>query len=260
MKRGLQGRYETVSTAGEKVQAFVPHPLPPVPAIEFTPALRKKFDDALLALGKLDSVSALLPDVGLFLYMFVRKEAVLSSMIEGTQSSLADLLMYESQVAPGVPLDDVEEVCNYVAAMNHGLARMRDGFPLSLRLVREMHAQLLSKGRGAAKTPGEFRHSQNWIGGSRPGNAAFFCPKSGSRPRFCWSPTPPIAQPPQARWNSSPLSTAIAPAGPLAPPFTAATATWSTWSGPTATPPRRATPTPMTSASAVTSTAKAPIC
>jgi len=101
---------------------------------------------------------------------------VLSSQIEGTQSSLSDLLLYENDEAPGAPIEDVQEVSNYVAAMNHGLERMRSGFPLSLRLIREIHEVLLSKGRGSGKQPGEFRRSQNWIGGSRPGNSVFVPP------------------------------------------------------------------------------------
>ena len=165
-----------VSTVGEKAKAFVPAPLPPCPPIDWNPDLREKFDLALLALGRLDSVSKLLPDTSIFLYMYVRKEAVLSSMIEGTQSSLSDLLLFELDQEPGVPLDDVQEVSNYVAALNHGLNRLADGFPLSLRLLKEIHGVLLSKGRGRKQTPGEFRRSQNWIGGTRPGNAAFVPP------------------------------------------------------------------------------------
>ena len=186
MKRKLQGRYVTISTAGEKVQAFVPSPLPPRPPIAWTGELRRKFDDALLALGRLDSVSTLLPDTSLFIYMYVRKEAVLSSMIEGTQSSLSDLLLYELDQEPGVPLDDVREVSNYVAALEHGLHRLEGGMPLSLRLFREIHGVLLAKGRGSNRTPGEFRHSQNWIGGSRPGNAAFV-PPPAENVRECMS-------------------------------------------------------------------------
>ena len=176
MKRELQGRYVTISTVGEKAQAFVPAPLPPRPPIDWTPELRSKFDQALLALGRLDSVSILLPDTSLFLYMYVRKEAVLSSMIEGTQSSLSDLLLFELDQEPGVPLDDVREVSNYVAALDHGLRLLEEGLPLSLRLFREIHGVLLTKGRGSNQTPGEFRRSQNWIGGTRPGNAAFVPP------------------------------------------------------------------------------------
>lgn len=176
MKRELQGRYVTISTVGEKAQAFVPAPLPPRPPLDWTPELRSKFDQALLALGRLDSVLTLLPDTSLFLYMYVRKEAVLSSMIEGTQSSLSDLLLFELDQEPGVPLDDVREVSNYVAALDHGLRLLTDGLPLSLRLFSEIHAVLLTKGRGSNQTPGEFRRSQNWIGGTRPGNAAFVPP------------------------------------------------------------------------------------
>ncbi len=176
MKRELQGHYVTISTVDEVARAFIPAPLPPKPPIEWTTRLRSKFDQALLALGRLDSISTFLPDISLFLYMYVRKEAVLSSMIEGTQSSLSDLLLFELDMEPGVPLDDVREVSNYVAALDYGLKRLADGFPLSLRLIREMHGVLLSKGRGGNQTPGEFRRTQNWIGGARPGNAAFVPP------------------------------------------------------------------------------------
>ncbi|WP_069859142.1 Fic family protein [Desulfoplanes formicivorans] len=176
MKRELQGKYVTISTVGEKAQAFVPAPLPPYPPINWSPELRSKFDQALLALGRLDSVSTLLPDTSLFLYMYVRKEAVLSSMIEGTQSSLSDLLLFELDQKPGVPLNDVREVSNYVAALDHGLRLLEEGLPLSLRLFRDIHGVLLTKGRGSNQTPGELRRSQNWIGGTRPGNAAFVPP------------------------------------------------------------------------------------
>ena len=176
MKRKPPGRYVTVATVGEKVRAYIPLPLPPRPAIDWSATLRNKFDQALLALGRLDSVTTLLPDTDLFLYMYVRKEAVLSSMIEGTQSSISDLLLYELDQQPGVPLDDAREVSQYVAALRHGLRRLEDGFPLSLRLLREIHSVLLSHGRGSAMAPGEFRRTQNWIGGTRPGNAAFVPP------------------------------------------------------------------------------------
>ncbi|MBU2547751.1 MAG: Fic family protein [Proteobacteria bacterium] len=176
MNRKPQGRYVTISTVGEKAKAFIPDPLPPHPPIDWSSGLRAKFDQAHLALGRLDSVSALLPDTLLFIYMYIRKEAVLSSMIEGTQSSISDLLLFELNQEPGVPLEDVREISNYVAAMNHGLSRLNGGFPLSLRLLREIHGVLLTKGRGSAQAPGEFRHSQNWIGGTRPGNSAFVPP------------------------------------------------------------------------------------
>ena len=176
MKRGLQGHYETVSTVGETVKAFIPDSLPPSPALEISGNLQKKLDEASYLLGKVDGAANLLPDVGIFLYMFIRKEAVLSSQIEGTRSSLSDLLLFELKETPGVPVNDVQEVSNYVAAMTHGLKRLDEGFPLSLRLLREIHAELLARGRGSSKNPGEFRHSQNWIGGTRPGNAFFVPP------------------------------------------------------------------------------------
>ena len=172
----------TISTVGEKAQAFIPSPLPPRPPIDWNPQLRKKFDQALLALGRLDSVATLLPDTSIFLYMYVRKEAVLSSMIEGTQSSLSDLLLFELDQEPGVPLDDVREVSNYVAALDHGLRLIAEGLPLSMRLFRQIHGVLMSKGRGRNQSPGEFRRSQNWIGGTRPGNAAFVPPPAEDVP------------------------------------------------------------------------------
>lgn len=169
------GRRVVIATAGERAEAFVPPPLPPRPPVQIVPFL-PLLERATRALGQLDGIASVLPDTPLFLYMYVRKEAVLSSQIEGTQSSLSDLLLFESREAPGVPLDDVEEVSNYVAAMDHGLNRIRDGFPLSNRLIREIHAQLLSGGRGSTKQSGEFRRSQNWIGGTRPGTAMFVPP------------------------------------------------------------------------------------
>ena len=156
MKRSRTGQFITISTVGEPCRAFIPDSLPPKPPLEISPALRDVIDRTLLALGRLDSVAMLLPDTSLFLYMYVRKEAVLSSQIEGTQSSLSDLLLFEMDAAPGVPLDDVQEVSNYVASMNRGLKRIREGFPLSLRLIKEIHSVLLSKGRGSGKSPANF--------------------------------------------------------------------------------------------------------
>ena len=176
MKRALQGHYHPLPSTGEQAKAFVPNPLPPDPPIEWNTTLRRQFDEAHVALGRLDSVSSLLPDPSLFIYMYIRKEAVLSSMIEGTQSSLSDLLLLELAEKPGVPVDDTKEVINYVAALNHGLKLLEEGLPISLRLIKAVHAKLLSSGRGSNQTPGEFRRSQNWIGGSRPGNAVFVPP------------------------------------------------------------------------------------
>ena len=180
MRRPPPGRTVTVSTQGEPFRAFVPAPLPPRPPLAWSAALRRRFDDALVALGRLDAVSALLPNADLVLYGFVRKEAVLSSQIEGTQSSLADLLLYEIDEQPGVPVEDAREVSRCVAAMAHGVERLRGGFPLSLRLLREMHSVLLDHPRGASKAPCEFRRSQVWVGGTRPGNAVFVPPPAGA--------------------------------------------------------------------------------
>jgi Fic family protein len=176
MLRNLTGSYAQSVAGGELVRAFVPHALPPAPALELTGVQQRLLERATLALGRLDSVSTLLPDPQLFLYAYVRREAVLSSQIEGTQSSLSDLLLFELDEAPGVPFDDVVEVSNYIAALEHGVARLREGFPLCNRLLREMHAHLMARGRGSDKAPGEFRRSQNWIGGTRPGNARFVPP------------------------------------------------------------------------------------
>ena len=149
--------------------------LPPAPPLRLD-GLQQLLEQANQAVGRLDGLASILTDLSLFIYTYVRKEAVLSSQIEGTQSSLSDLLMFENDEVPGVPIQDVQEVSNYVAAMNHGLGRLRSGFPLSLRLISEIHDVLLSKGRGSEKQPGEFRKSQNWIGGTRPGNASFVPP------------------------------------------------------------------------------------
>jgi Fic family protein len=176
VKRPATGTYETTRYGDETVRAFIPNPLPPKPPLAIAGPTQRKLERALLGLGRLDNISSVLPDTGLFLYTYVRKEAVLSSQIEGTQSSLSDLLLFELEEAPGAPIDDVAEVSGYVAALNHGLDRLRGGFPLSGRLIREMHALLLERGRGSDKEPGEFRRSQNWIGGTRPGNAAFVPP------------------------------------------------------------------------------------
>ena len=162
------------AVSGETYNAYVPPTLLPNPALDMA-GLYTLLEQAGTALGRLDGMSMILPDPSLFLYMYVRKEAVLSSQIEGTQSSLSDLLLFENSEAPSVPMDDVNEVSCYVSAMNYGLARLKE-FPLSLRLIREIHAKLMNNARGGNKQPGEFRTSQNWIGGSRPSNARFIPP------------------------------------------------------------------------------------
>jgi len=178
------GDYVTTTVAGERVRAYVPPALPPEPPLALDAELQDLLERANRGLGRLDGVARLFPDPQMFLYMYVRKEALLSSQIEGTQSSFSDLLLYETKEAPGVPVDDVEEVSHYVAALNHALKRIHDGFPLSLRLIRETHGILLSGGRGRHKAPGEFRRTQNWIGGSRPGNARFVPPPQDRVPEL----------------------------------------------------------------------------
>lgn len=169
------GRYIKSSVVGgEYYTAYLPKPLPPEPPINMQ-QIYSLLDKASVAVGRLDGLSVVLPDTELFLYMYVRKEALLSSQIEGTQSSFSDLLIYENNGTPGVPIDDVAEVSSYVASMNYGLERLND-LPLSLRLIREIHEILMRNSRGSTKQPGEFRTTQNWIGGSRPGNAVFVPP------------------------------------------------------------------------------------
>ena len=158
------------------MRAFVPAPLPPEPPLDLDGNLLRNLEAATLALGRLDGAAAQLPDRNLLIYSYVRKEAVLSSQIEGTQSSLSDLILHELDEAPGIPVDDVRETSNYAAALEHGIQRLRSGFPLSNRLIREMHGILLTSGRGSRMDPGEFRRTQNWIGGTRPGNARFVPP------------------------------------------------------------------------------------
>ncbi len=187
MKRKITGKYVTTSVGGEHVKAFVPDPLPPKPALVLTADLQELLDSGNRSLGRLDAYSSLLPDMGIFLHFYVRKEALLSSQIEGSQTTLSDLLIFENDAAikPEMTgsLDDAKEVSNYVLAIEHGLKRIRGGFPLSQRLMRELHGILLSSGRGSHKKPGEFRTSQNWIGGSRPGNARFVPPPPNELPQ-----------------------------------------------------------------------------
>lgn len=173
------GHFVQQQAGAEGYAAFIPAPLPPVPPVDFTGALRDRLEAASHALGRLDGVSSSV-DPDRLLYMYVRKEAVLSSQIEGTQSTLSDLLQYENADAPGVPVDDVREVSRYVQALHYGFARLRDGVPLSLRLIREIHGALMAGGRGGQQAPGEFRRTQNWIGGARPGAARFVPPRRTS--------------------------------------------------------------------------------
>ena len=169
------GVYVTQSVVGEPYKAYIPPSLPLEPPIDLT-SLYPYLEKATLALAELNSIHKSIPNTALFIYMYVRKEALLSSQIEGTQSSFSDLMLFEHLQKPEVSLEDVEEVSNYVKALTYGLGRLKEDFPLSLRLLREIHGILLSGGRGSSKLPGEFRRSQNWIGGSRPGNALFVPP------------------------------------------------------------------------------------
>jgi Fic family protein len=149
----------------EIIRRFIPNPLPPEPPLDLSSGRGQLLEQAILALGRLDSISLLLPEPDIFLYSYIRREAVISSQIEGIQSSLSDLLLFELNEYPGSPIEDVTEVANYVSALEHGLKRLREGFPFSNRLIREAHEILLAKGRGSEKSPGEFRTTQNWIGG-----------------------------------------------------------------------------------------------
>ncbi|BBA68717.1 Fic family protein [Geobacter sulfurreducens] len=169
------GRLVVQQKGAEGYSAFVPHPLPPNPPLQIDDEMGWLMERANRALGRLDGCTYTLPNPDLFLYMYVRKEAVLSSQIEGTQASLDDLLEYEGEIEGKSSPDDINEVSNYVDAMNYGLERLQE-LPLSLRLIKEIHARLMAGIRGGHKSPGEFRTSQNWIGGTRPGNAAFVPP------------------------------------------------------------------------------------
>jgi len=170
---GRSGRYLTQTTG---YRAFIPKPLPPDPPLVVGPSLQQQLSNADRALGRLHGSVETLPNPNLFVYMYVRKEAVLSSQIEGTQSSLQDLLAAEAHLAEGIP-PDVDEVVNYVRAMNVGLERLRE-LPMSIRLIREIHRELMKGARGHHLTPGELRQSQNWIGpaGSTIATASFIPP------------------------------------------------------------------------------------
>jgi Fic family protein len=170
------GRFVQSDGSREGYTAFHPRPLPPDPPLRVDAELHRLLDRANQALGRLDGITLLLPDPDSFLYAYVRKEAVLSSQIEGTQSSLSDLLLFEHDAVPGLPTQDVQDTSNYVAAINHGVRRMAEGLPISLRLIREVHAKLMAGTRGGDRAPGEFRRTQNWIGGTRPGTARYVPP------------------------------------------------------------------------------------
>lgn len=178
MPKRSTGRYERIKVAGEAVAAFVPSPLPPAdPPLILDAARTERVRVAEHALARLDLAGEMVPSLDWFLYAFVRKEAVVSSQIEGTQATLIDLLEFEAR-SEGEPSADVAEVCNYLEALKYARAELADpkGLPLSMRLLDQAHRRLLSGARGSHKLPGEVRRSQNWIGGTRPGNAAFVPP------------------------------------------------------------------------------------
>ena len=176
------GRYERTAVAGETVAAFIPDPLPATnPPLSLDAATRDLLRSAEQKLSRLDLAGEVVPSIEWFNYAFVRKEAVVSSQIEGTQATLVDLLAFEASAEGGAsarPTDDVQEVCNYVDALGYGRRQLQTpkGLPLSMRLLNEAHRRLMRGGRGESRQPGEIRRSQNWIGGTRPGNAAFVPP------------------------------------------------------------------------------------
>ena len=186
MERGTTGHYVASIAGGVKCKAFVPAPLPPTPALQLDNKLQSRINRAMLALGRLDAISTLLPDAHLFLYSYVRKEAVMSSQIEGNQSSLNDLMLFEMEGQAGVPMDDVQEVSCYVNALQLGIQRIHEGHPITFRLLTELHTALMTSGRGINKGPGEFRKNQVWIGGHRADEATFV-PTPADELADCWA-------------------------------------------------------------------------
>lgn len=173
------GRYVRTTVAGESVQSFVPDPLPPRLPTKVRAGLKMPLQAAEAALAKLNLAGEMIPSLDWFIYAFVRKEALLSSEIEGTQATLVDVLSYEhTDQAGSSSIEDIEEVTNYVTAINYALSQLRSkrGLPVSIRLLNNCHRKLMRGARGADKQPGQTRKSQNWIGGSRPGNATFVPP------------------------------------------------------------------------------------
>lgn len=186
MERGTTGLYIDSIAGGVACKAFIPAPLPPEPPLQLDIKLQGRINQAMLALGRLDAISTLLPDAHLFLYSYVRKEAVMSSQIEGTQSSLSDLMLYEMDGLPGVPMDDVQEVSCYVSALALGVQRINEGHPITFRMLTELHRELMTSGRGISKGPGEFRRNQVWIGGHRADEATFV-PTPANALADCWA-------------------------------------------------------------------------
>lgn len=181
----VTGAYRETVTAGEAVRAFVPHPLPPRdPELYVSGEIERLHGEALTGLARLEVAGRMVPSAGWFLYGFVRKEAVVSSQIEGTEATLQEVVTFEATDEARRP-QDVEEVCNYVDALNYARAQIADpeGLPISARLLREAHRRLMKGVRGSGRAPGEFRRTQNWIGGTRPGNARFVPPPAEEVPQ-----------------------------------------------------------------------------
>ncbi len=175
MYRSRNGVYERSQTEGVDFSAFIPNPLPPIPPLDMD-QFHQGLEAAHLALGYLDAMIARLPSIEPVLFSYVRREAIASSQIEGTQSTFEDLLTFELGGAPSTSLDDAAEVSNYVSALQHGISRLRDGFPISSRLIREVHEILMQGEARRHLMPGEYRRSQNWIGGSSPATAMYVPP------------------------------------------------------------------------------------
>lgn len=175
MYRSRNGVYERSQTEGVDFSAFIPNPLPPIPPLDMD-QFHQGLEAAHLALGYLDAMIVRLPSIEPVLFSYVRREAIASSQIEGTQSTFEDLLTFELGGAPSTSLDDAAEVSNYVSALQHGISRLRDGFPISSRLIREVHEILMQGEAHRHLMPGEYRRSQNWIGGSSPATAMYVPP------------------------------------------------------------------------------------
>ena len=182
--RRITGRYQVTQAGGETVRAFIPDPLPPSrPALALDGESAARHAEAIAAMARLEVAGTMVPDADWFLYGFVRKEAVITSQIEGTQATLQDVLTFEATKKSERP-EDAQEVCNYIDALTYARGEMASprGLPLTMRLLREAHKRLMRGVRGADKSPGEIRTSQNWIGGTRPGNAVYVPPPPDAVP------------------------------------------------------------------------------
>jgi len=182
--RRITGRYQVTQAGGETVRAFIPDPLPPSrPALALDGESAARHAEAIAAMARLEVAGTMVPDADWSLYGFVRKEAVITSQIEGTQATLQDVLTFEATKQSERP-EDAQEVCNYIDALTYARGEMASprGLPLTMRLLREAHKRLMRGVRGADKSPGEIRTSQNWIGGTRPGNAVYVPPPPDAVP------------------------------------------------------------------------------